>query len=201
MGRFFEPYVGTQYEGGLANGHRLLLIGESHYNEPGCEPCGPEATRQTVESYLTETPIPFFDYVRDATCGHVRRFANHDFWDRVAFANFIQRPMPTVSHRPVPADWSAGITPFWETIKELKPHLVFMFTSAWGSLPNLAPDGVAERTGPVGDSDTWLWRYGFADHDVLIARFYHRSARPNPSIAVWKAWADHCWNALESQNA
>lgn len=200
MGRFFCPYVGPDYNSGLVNGRKLLLIGESHYNELDCEPCGPNATREVVASYLSGTDIPFFDYMFRASCGHCRLYNRDEFWRRVAFANFIQRPMETPSHRPTSNDWKAGVAPFWDTVEEFKPDLVFMFTSAWSHwLPSLAPTGVAARTGPVGEDDTWLWKYGLADRDVLIARFYHRSARPNPSIAVWKAWADHCWHARESQ--
>jgi hypothetical protein len=201
VGRFFQPYVGRNYATGLANGHKLLLIGESHYNEADCEPCGPEATCEVVISQISGTPIPFFDYMFRSSCGHGRSFTRDEFWQSVAFANFIQQPMETPTHRPTADNWEAGIAPFWETIAELKPDLVFMFTSAWSHwLPSLAPDGDPARTGPVGDDDTWLWRYGLADHDVLIARFYHRSARPNPSVSVWRAWADYCWNALEDQN-
>lgn len=201
MGERFRPFVGTNYEAGVVNGYKLLLIGESHYNEPGCEPCGPDATREVVASYLAGADTPFFDYMFRASSGHGIAFTRDEFWQRVAFANFIQRPMETASHRPTTEDWEAGLAPFWDTVEEYKPDLVFMFTSAWSRwLPNLAPNGDATRTGPVGDDDTWLWRYGLADRDVLIARFYHRSARPNPSVSVWKAWADHCWQALETSH-
>jgi len=196
VGNRFRPHIGTEYEAGLIGGRKLLLIGESHYNGPDYEPCGPEATCDAIKSYLGGTSIPFFDYVHKASCGHLHNVTREDFWKRVAFANFIQRPMDTASHRPTDDDWREGTEVFWDTLSKLKPDLVFMFTSAWSNcLPDLAPGGVAVRTGPVGEGDTWLWRYGFSDHDVLIARFYHRSARPNPSIAVWKAWADHCWQA------
>lgn len=198
MTRFFLPYVGPDFESGLIAGRKLLLIGESHYNEPGCERCGPGATGEVVQAHLAGVAIPFLDYMLKASCGHDHTFTREAFWKRVAFANFIQKPMESLSHRPTPEEWQAGVTPFWQTVAELRPDLVFMFTSAWSHwLPSLAPGGDPARTGPVGDDDTWLWRYGLADGDVLIARFYHRSARPNPSMAVWRAWADHCWRALE----
>jgi len=196
----FAPYIGAEYHSGFANRHKLMVVGESHYNEPDCEPCGPNATREVVESYLAGTKIPLYDYIFRASIGHQKSFTRDEFWQRVAFVNFIQCPMKTLSDRPTPDDWKAGIAPFWDTVAELKPDLVFMFTAAWSHLPSLAPNGVATKTGPVGADDTWLWRYGLAERDVLIARFYHRSARANPSIAVWKAWADHCWLARESQH-
>jgi hypothetical protein len=199
--RFFEPYIGSDYEKGLPGGHKLLIIGESHYNEPGCEDCGEQATREIVARYLAGTSIRFFDDVASAASGHRLALARHVFWRSVAFANFVQRPMATASHRPTDDDWAASIAPFWQTVGELKPDLVFMFTSAWSNwLPSLAPGGDPERTGPVGNDPTWLWRYGLADRNVLIARFNHPSARSNPPRAVWKAWADYCWQVLEQTN-
>lgn len=202
VARFFEPYIGPDYHKGLSGGHKLLIIGESHYNEPGCEDCGEQATRQIVESYLAGTPVAFFDDVARAASGHRLTITRDGFWHSVAFANFVQRPMITASHRPADDDWAGGIAPFWQTVGELKPDLVFMFTSAWSHwLPSLAPGGDPERTGPIGEEPTWLWRYGLRGHDVLIARFNHPSARSNPPRAVWKAWADFCWNALENRYA
>lgn len=201
MARFFKPHIGDNYAQGLAGGHKLLLIGESHYNEPGSDPCGPEATREVVASYLAGTHVPFLDYLYQASCGHRLDLSREEFWSRVAFANFIQQAMETVAHRPTDLEWQSGIAPLWQTVNELKPDLVFMFTSAWSNwLPSLAPGGVAERTGPLDDGPTWLWRYGLADRDVLIARFNHPSARHNPAIAIWRAWADHCWGRLVAAN-
>jgi hypothetical protein len=176
------------------------VVGESHYDEPDCEPCGPEATRQVVADYLAGTPVPFLDYLHKVSCGHRLALSREEFWQRVAFANFIQRAMETAAHRPTDKDWQDGLAPFWQTLDELQPDLVFMFTSAWRVLPSLAPGGIAERTGPVGEDGSWLWRYGRADHDVLIARFNHQRARGNPSVSVWQAWADHCWRALEMRH-
>lgn len=201
VGRFFEPYTGPDYGKGLANGHKLLIIGESHYNEPGCEECGEQATREIVASYLAGASIRFFDEVASVASGHCRALDRNEFWRRVAFANFVQRPMATASHRPTDDDWAHSIAPFWQTVEELKPDLVFMFTSAWSNwLPSLAPGGDPGRTGPIGHEPTWIWRYGLADRDVLIARFNHPSARSNPPRSVWKAWADYCWHSLEHAN-
>ncbi len=201
VARFFEPYVGTEYEGGLTKGRKLLIIGESHYNEPGCEECGEQATREVVASYLNGTPAKFFDYVESAASGNRLALARNEFWQKVAFANFVQRPMATASHRPTDDHWRDGIEPFWQTVTELKPDLVFMFTSAWSNwLPSLAPGGDPERTGPIGNDPTWIWSYALGDRDVLIARFNHPSARSSPPRAVWKAWADYCWQILEQGN-
>jgi hypothetical protein len=153
-----------------------------------------------VADYLAGTPVAFLDYVHKVSCGHRLGLSRDEFWARVAFANFIQRAMETAAHRPTDKDWQDGLAPFWQTLDELQPDLVFMFTSAWSALPSLAPGGIAERTGPVGEDGSWLWRYGRADHDVLIARFNHQRARGNPSVSVWQAWADHCWRALEMRH-
>lgn len=200
MGRFFEPFVGKQYLKEPLLGHRLLLIGESHYNDSDT-PCGPEATREVVESYLGGQTIPFFDYLFDVSRGNRWSIGAAEFWQNVAFANFIQDPMETIAHRPTQTDIEKGIPAFWETVYELAPEIVFMFTSAWNALPEVAPNGFAERTGGIGGPRSWLWRYALADRDVLIARFNHPSARSNPARTVWKAWADHCWNALETSRA
>lgn len=199
MGRFFEPYVGKYYFQRPTFGFRLLLVGESHYNDSEV-PCGPSATNGVVESYLGGQTVPFFDYLSDVSCGHQRIVHSDAFWQGVAFANFVQRPMETPTHRPTQADIDAGIPVFWDTVEELAPDMIFMFTAAWNALPKVAPEGREQGTGGVGGRNSWLWRYVLADRAVLIARFNHPSARSNPPRAVWKAWADHCWHSLEHAN-
>jgi len=200
VARFFEPYTGKSYFKNPVFGRRLLLIGESHYNDSDA-PCESGATREVVDSFLSGQAIPFFDYLAEAAQGNRWAMTKDEFWHSVAFANFVQRPMESVSHRPTHSDFEAGAPAFWDTLARLAPDIVFMFTSAWNVLPEVAPGGMPEGTGGVGGPKSWLWRYAFAERAIYVARFNHPSARSNPSRAVWKAWADHCWHVLETSDA
>ncbi len=196
MGSLFHPYVGERYSKDPIFGARLLLIGESHYNDSD-ESCGPDATREVIARYLAGQKTEFLDYLTDVAPGNKRTVVPHEFWSSVAFANFVQRPMETVKHRPNQDDIDLGMSAFWGTVESLRPDIVFMFTSAWKALPSIAPGGITEGTGGVGGPLSWLWRYAFPDRNILIARFNHPSARHNPAQVIWKAWADHCWDELE----
>lgn len=60
---FFRPWVGSSYSTGGIFGKRVMILGESHYCEEGCEDCGnvrqhPECcafTNSVVSDYLNES--------------------------------------------------------------------------------------------------------------------------------------------------
>lgn len=59
---FFKPFVGSAYTTGGIFGKRVMILGESHYCEEGCEDCGnarahPECcafTNGVASDYLSE---------------------------------------------------------------------------------------------------------------------------------------------------
>lgn len=60
---FFKPFVGSAYSSGGIFGKQVMILGESHYCEEGCEDCGnarvhPECcafTNGVVSDYLNES--------------------------------------------------------------------------------------------------------------------------------------------------
>lgn len=130
------PWVGKYYDNPE---HRLLIIGESHY----CENHKVEETKADYE--LTRNVVQHYGVTRK-NCN--RMFDNllrclfqtvninrEKLWQEVAFYNFIQRPMETISQRPNEEDIQKGWSVFVEVFKILKPtYCLFVGVSAANQL-------------------------------------------------------------------
>ena len=67
-----------------------------------------------------------------------------EFWQSVAFANYVQTDMGHHGERPSNSEWAGGVEPFQEYLKTLKPGFVLALgAELWTHLPP------AWRTGEV----------------------------------------------------
>ncbi len=196
--RFFQPYVGAHYAQGLFGGRCVLIIGESHYEEEGCPPCTDETTQKVITDHIECGNVPYLSYIEGIAGGTRASRAREEFWSCVAFANFIQAPMATPATRPTKEEVKGSLEPTLQTIAELRPDVIFVFSRlAYNELPYLMPGGDAERSVKLTDGK-WVWRYAQTDgHMIHAACFSHRSAHANPPVEVWQAWADRVWDIIE----
>ena len=92
MSLTFEPWIGDKYRNEGLNGLNLLILGESHYGEEGTE--RPGFTRHVVRKWGQENRHRFFTTTAKVVLGlgssYISNSKRADFWDRVAFANYIQ---------------------------------------------------------------------------------------------------------------
>ncbi|KYG73333.1 hypothetical protein AWW68_11540 [Roseivirga spongicola] len=121
----WSPYVGDNFSTAKS---KLLLIGESHYLDEKPDSLNrskdPQFTKEVVKSLGVNEdyyPSHFFPNVN-------RLFALNDtsreaFWSKVAFYNFIQRPMFTKNTRPNRADIALGWSAFDEILEKLSPDI------------------------------------------------------------------------------
>jgi len=137
------PWIGNNFE---MQNSKLLLIGESHYAED------PEdnSDKKCYNDFLNNkrTTIGFIEDldVKDKILGgNTWRFYENTyralfrtnyidvkkFWSKVAFYNFIQRPMKSKDERPIVSDYTNSFIVFTNLIKKLNvTHCIFLGNSA-----------------------------------------------------------------------
>jgi hypothetical protein len=154
----FQPWVGTDYVGSI---HRLLLIGEGHYlTQAEKHYDTPSLTQEIIGRVRNGTQIlPFYTRVASTVRGqdHLGSDERAEFWDRVAFYNYI--PMVAASRarrRPSPDMWASAIAPFCAVVTRLRPRYVLVLgKSVWNSIR--FEDGWSSRGGDQGEKAIRIW--------------------------------------------
>lgn len=164
---YFKPWQGSRYHRGYEKGKRLLLLGESHYDEGGRAHPGRNFTIQVVEALglARERKHPYWTkLVQIVTGDDAHDIDRDDFWSRVAFYNFIQECVgdgPRI--RPTDEHWKEAEAPFFSVLEELRPHYILVLgKELWNRMPE--PKGTSEE----GDRfragrrkhESWWYRTG-----------------------------------------
>jgi hypothetical protein len=143
--RTFDPWVGSRYRTDGLSGVRLLILGESHYGDAGTE--SRSFTSEVVREWGQKKRLRFFTLTQKLVLGldpgWVSLEERMEFWERVAFYNFVQCfPGPRPRYRPTEAMWKAAVKPFLATLEELDPHLLLVLGfKIYSQLP-LVPSSV-----------------------------------------------------------
>lgn len=151
MVRAFDPWVGANYwSEGLA-GVRILVLGESHYGEPGTERLS--FTTEIVREWGQEKRHQFFTKTQKLVDVHAPGWisdeARVEFWERVAFYNFVQVFVGTEPRiRPTKEMWNAARVAFLATLAELKPQVMVVLGLKLASNLPQVPSGIHVIHGP-----------------------------------------------------
>ncbi len=145
--RVFDPWVGAKYWSEGLGGVRVLILGESHYGDPGTESA--TFTTEVVRGWGQEKRHRFFTVVQKLVLGlRADDWVTDDqraaFWERVAFYNFVQAfPGPEPRYRPTHEMWSAASAAFLATVTDLKPQIIVVLGfELQGYMPEV-PAGVS----------------------------------------------------------
>ena len=127
-GRKFDPWEGKRYGSDGLFGIRLLILGEAHYGRP--EELVASNTIDVVRKLGQQKRFRFFTVAMSLVLGRRGPFSDAEraeFWERVAYCNFIQS-FPGAGPRkgPTPDQWLAGREPLLFTLAELKPQLLLV---------------------------------------------------------------------------
>lgn len=138
----FAPWVGSHYARGL-DGLRVLLVCESHYGDKKHE--RPTATPEIVKALaLGQThPLatrklgrhPHFAKIMSAVQNTRRRFSSaekRDFWNSVAYYNFLQEFIRDTRVHPTQDAWERGASAFSEVLDALAPELIVCLSARNG---------------------------------------------------------------------
>ena len=132
--RFFHPWEGSRYRTDGYLGKRLLLLGESNYLPPEGGTAQPWMTRSIIEGLAIPQGGGYSDRVLRLVTGvdgPLSRAQREDFWQRVAFCNFIQTALTGPRVRPTPTMWAAGRESLLQTIGELEPQAIWSRRGGW----------------------------------------------------------------------
>ena len=134
----FKPWVGENYTAGF-KGKKVLILGEAHYCDTtaDCDDCYP-GQKNKCNSFT-------IDFIDGQLSGVHKRFsffskltrlfigddsdneAVKQFWDSVAFYNYIQRTVGEKARvRPSAEMWNEAILPFKEVMDELDPNFLLI---------------------------------------------------------------------------
>lgn len=134
--RTFDPWIGPDYYRSGLNGLRLLILGESHYGTPEKE--RRDFTKDVVRrlGLRMEGKHRFFTITAKVVLGRgkdgVSKSEMVNFWNSVAFYNYIQSIVPKARKSPSRVMWLAGKAPFLDTISELRPDAVLVLGEKMG---------------------------------------------------------------------
>jgi len=128
----FRPWIGDKYETeGIEDGIRLLILGESHYGTPG--PNDSTFTRRVVSKYGQEDERhAFFTQTAKLVLGltgddYLSDEQQHQFWDRVAFYNYVQEYAGETPEGTVTAEmWKDAEKPFLTVLEQLDPDALLI---------------------------------------------------------------------------
>jgi len=119
---FFHPWIGESYENPRFK-CRLLLLGESHYGTP--ENQIESFTQDLTSKYVARTwSHRFWTDLSQTVLGmHHTEFARSEFWNDVAFYNYVQQ-IVTDGKTPTDANRIGAGSAFAEILERLQPNLV-----------------------------------------------------------------------------
>jgi len=154
-------------------GLRVMLLGESHYEEPGFHDADAKAdlTREIVATWGVH-PVSrqtFFANVFTMMTGHpwvAHAAALGTFWNSVVFYNYVQTLVPGGPRsRPTPPMWKAAAPMFLEAIEAVRPDAVVALGEAlWEHMPE---DDLPRAS--LSDGLGMICRYVLKDDFVVYA--------------------------------
>lgn len=141
--RKIDPHIGDNYSKAGLRGRKILILGESSYNPKGYS-ASYDMSKQCT--HLIEDVIGWSDYRQKGIFySRIARIFGFDpnskdsrieFWSSVAYCNFLQLILKEAREVP-PADaWQQGVEPFKQTLDELRPDCVVIFSKRlWSYVP------------------------------------------------------------------
>lgn len=120
------PWIGDSFQS-----KRVLLVGESHYDDKEGWLTDRAATRNTVNNQGLNSHIPDFKG-RKIFSGIEKTLLNKNessfeernkIWRNVAFFNLVQRLLPSIKERPNDKDFDIGWQNFLEVVDIIRPDI------------------------------------------------------------------------------
>ena len=197
----FRPWVGKNYENGLFNGKKILVLGESHYciNERGeGGRCNQVCSKNLMDEECFNQTINLIEDVKQGW--RLRTFSNFErtmfgkvpdkderefLWDGVVFYNYLQYAQsgPT---RPLEQDTDA-YKDSEEAFKEVLETYLPDYIIAWGMrLYDITPNwgGESSLIEIEDNGEANVWTYTIKGKRIPTLFIYH----PCYGGYSWSAW-------------
>jgi hypothetical protein len=126
MAPYFKTWVGSNFSRSV-DGH-FLVLGESHYGHPYTTESA--FTVDLISGYVNKTRNRRFltNIMQVVDCKSHKQIDRGDFWNRVAFCNYIQRVLSKSNVAPSAKDWPLAEEPFFAVLDELKPRCILVLS-------------------------------------------------------------------------
>lgn len=138
----YYPWIGKNF---MKTHDKILIVGESVYNwETAVE------ERKKADSILNkydfarivafehgiESPIPKRKFARNiekviSGCSIIQKNKHAEFWQKISFHEFVQRPMINIQERPQKADYKLGASILVEIINQLQVKKCVFLGTQW----------------------------------------------------------------------
>lgn len=203
----FTPWIGLQYERGF-HGLRILLVCESHYGDKKHE--RPTVTSEIIKAFALGEMHPratgkhrrhkHFTLIMAAVKNVRQRFSNtqiREFWNSVAYYNFIQEFLPGSRVAPSLGVWERSEKAFTEVLKVLAPNLIICFSLRNGnrvrSLAGRVPVAVVNHP---SSRFTYSKVNPVITMHIEIAREQRTQAPEFASSVIFNRWSEASVHAL-----
>jgi hypothetical protein len=176
--------VGDNYWCGFEGGPRLLILGESHYDDD--DPDKSLTQRLTREYAEGKWRHRFWTMTMQVVAGRDKTEIDRmRFWQSVAFYNFIQEFVGSRPRtRPSAEAWLSANHPFEAVLEALRPQaLLVLGVALWDNLPNLGGrEGPMLRARELPPRESWV--YPLPESSKVLATPIN-----HPSSGIgWETW-------------
>lgn len=168
----FQPWIGSRFRQATT---RLLLLGESHYGEPHEQAA--RSTIHVVEQWRAgEWSIRYLTTAARLLTGkEAWQVDRQNDLEAIAFYNFVQDGMETLSHRPSWRQFQASHAAFSAAVMDLDPtHVLATGIGLWNAMPDFDIGGKGEETDLAGQSRL-VGRYSTPSGSALATMVPHLS--------------------------
>ena len=182
----FKPWVGENYETGIHQGKKLMILGESHY----CPNPETEATEDITIKVIEDLLDPFSEYegykntytkFAKAVVGE-KQFSDEtkkEFWQHVIFYNYVQTAISGARVSPTTEQFRNSEQAFFEIISQYQPDLIIVWGKRlYNNLPQQGtqlPDLQISQGIYAGESSE-VWSYTIGGKTIALLPITHPSA-------------------------
>ena len=182
----FKPWVGENYETGIHQGKKLMILGESHY----CANPETEATEDITIKVIEDLLDPFSEHegykntytkFAKAVVGE-KQFSDEtkkEFWQHVIFYNYLQTAISGARVSPTTEQFRNSEQAFFEIISQYQPDLIIVWGKRlYNNLPQQGtqlPDLQISQGIYAGESSE-VWSYTIGGKTIALLPITHPSA-------------------------
>lgn len=184
---FFKPWVGSRY--GKADSvfdKKILVLGDSHYCEEGCVPCGIDEKKEQCGNFTTEVIRDYLDYnVKGTWKRTFTKFMNSfvggtdyhrdEFWESVSFYNYLQIAAGNNSRQTRSYDYNQERhkAALLEVISSLDPDVIVCWgNNVWDAMP----EDIGWGRGFLSKEFSCCFVYPFKDRELKFIGITHPSS-------------------------
>lgn len=182
----FKPWVGENYETGIHQGKKLMILGESHY----CANPETEATEDITIKVIEDLLDPFSEH--EGYKNTYTKFAKSvvgekqfteeskkDFWQHVIFYNYVQTAISGARIAPTTEQFRNSEQAFFEILSQYHPDLIIVWGKRlYNNLPQQGtqlPDLQISQGIYAGESSE-VWSYTIEGKTIALLPITHPSA-------------------------